>query len=241
MEQSNNKKTLILSLVAVLVLVGSVVGVAYAMFSFSATGTQTNVIKTGYVTINYENEKVINLTNALPTADDKILDSATANTLSFDVSATINGTITVNYDLAIDPDSIVEGTTLKKDNIKIRLLKSTDGQSYTVIDAVKDVTIADLTNKAGTYANGTNGGTTSAGTGITSYALDSGSFTTTGKVYYKLIAWVSDQYVLNDSDEAKNTQTSDPSKNTVTQTKGTEAETFTFAVKVVAGQANYNE
>lgn len=230
MEQNNNKKTLVLSLVAVLVLVGSVIGVAYAMFSFSATGTQTNVIKTGYVTMNYANESVINLTNALPTADSAVVESD-ANTLSFDVSATINGTMTVNYDLAIDGASIVEGTHLKADDIKIKLSKSTDGTTYNAVDLGANNTIASRASVGGTYSASTNA---SAGTGVTSYALDSGQFTSTGTVKYKLTAWIDSNFSL---DEGITTSTS-TGEGTTTQTKGNVAETFKFKVKVVAGQAN---
>ena len=231
MEQSNNKKTLVLSLVAVLVLVGSVIGVAYAMFSFSATGTQTNVIKTGYVTLNYENESVINLTGALPTADDAVT-ATDDNTLSFDVAATINGTMTVNYDLAIDSDSIVEGSTLKKEYIKIKLQKSTDGTAWTNVDLGTNNTIAKRVSIAGTYSTATNNST---GTGVTTYALDSGQFTATGTVKYKLTAWVSSDYQL-DASIGDITKTEEDGK--VTQSKGNTPETFKFKVKVVAGQAN---
>jgi len=231
MEQSNNKKTLVLSLVAVLVLVGSVIGVAYAMFSFSATGTQTNVIKTGYVTLNYENESVINLTGALPTADDAVT-ATDDNTLSFDVAATINGTMTVNYDLAIDSASIVEGATLKKEYIKIKLQKSTDGTTWTNVDLGTNNTIAKRASIAGTYSTATNNST---GTGVTTYALDSGQFTATSTVKYKLTAWVSSDYQL-DANIGDITKTEEDGK--VTQSKGNTPETFKFKVKVVAGQAN---
>ncbi len=231
MEQSNNKKTLVLSLVAVLVLVGSVIGVAYAMFSFSATGTQTNVIKTGYVTLNYENESVINLTGALPTADDAVT-ATDDNTLSFDVAATINGTMTVNYDLAIDSASIVEGATLKKEYIKIKLQKSTDGTTWTNVDLGTNNTIANRASIAGTYSTATNNST---GTGVTTYALDSGQFTATGTVKYKLTAWVSSDYQL-DASIGDITRTEEDGK--VTQSKGNTPETFKFKVKVIAGQVN---
>lgn len=230
MEQNNNKKTLVLSLVAVLVLVGSVIGVAYAMFSFSATGTQTNVIKTGYVTMNYENESVINLSNALPTADSAVVESDD-NTLKFDVAATIEGTMTVNYDLAIT--DISEGTTLKADSIKFKLSKSTDGTTYSAVDLGSNNTIASRSSIAGTYASSTNA---SQGTGVTSYAIDSGQFTTTGKVYYKLTAWIDEDFELVSGDGELTTDTSVSGQ--VTQSKGNTAETFKFKVKVVAGQAN---
>lgn len=233
MEQNNNKKTLVLSLVAVLVLVGSVIGVAYAMFSFSATGTQTNVIKTGYVTMNYENESVINLQNALPTADSAVVESD-ANTLKFDVVASIQGTMTVNYDLAIDSATIVEGTTLTADKVKIKLSKSTDsGASYTAVDLGSNNTIASRKSIAGTYASSTNA---SQGTGVTSYALDSGQFTADGKVSYKLTAWIDEDFELVSGEGALTTDTSVAGQ--VTQSKGNSAETFKFKVKVVAGQAN---
>lgn len=232
MEQNNNKRTLALSLVAVLVLVGSVIGVAYAMFSFSATGSQTNVIKTGYVTMNYANESTINLTNALPTADSAVVESDD-NTLTFDVSATINGTMTVNYDLAIDAATIVEGTHLKKEDIKIKLSKSTDGTTYNAVDLGSNNTIASRSSIAGTYASSTNA---SAGTGVTSYALDSGQFTATGTVKYKLTAWIDSNFALDEG--ITSSTTTDTTNNTTTQTKGNVAETFKFKVKVVAGQAN---
>ena len=52
--ENNNKKTLILSIVGILVLVIAVVGVSFAMFTFTGTGTKENVIKTGTVTVNFD-------------------------------------------------------------------------------------------------------------------------------------------------------------------------------------------
>ena len=46
---NNNKKTLILSIIGILVLVIAVVGVSFAMFTFSGTGTKENVLKTGTI------------------------------------------------------------------------------------------------------------------------------------------------------------------------------------------------
>ncbi len=230
MEQ--NKKTLMLSLVAVLVLVGSVIGVAYAMFSFSATGTQTNVIETGYVTINYANEKTISLSNALPVADSiGATQTGEGKQLTFDVAATINGTMTVNYDLQLT--GIIPGATLTEDKIKFRLEKSTDGgSSYTDVlgSDTTGVKISDRASSAGTYANATNNST---GTGVTTYAIDSGQFKQTATVKYRLTAWVDSSYQLTVGDKETTNGTG-----TVTQSQGTQRETFKFAVKVVAGQAN---
>ena len=50
--ENNNKKTLILSIVGILVLVIAVVGVSFAMYSFTGTGTKENVI-TEYYQMGY--------------------------------------------------------------------------------------------------------------------------------------------------------------------------------------------
>ena len=50
----NNKKTLILSIVGILVLVIAVVGVSFAMYSFTGTGTKENVITTGTVSMSFD-------------------------------------------------------------------------------------------------------------------------------------------------------------------------------------------
>ena len=55
----NNKKTLILSIVGVLVLVIVVVGISYAMFSFVGDGTKENVITTGSISVNYADTTII--------------------------------------------------------------------------------------------------------------------------------------------------------------------------------------
>ena len=51
--EDNNKKTLILSIIGILVLVIAVVGVSFAMYSFSGTGTKQNVITTGTVSMSF--------------------------------------------------------------------------------------------------------------------------------------------------------------------------------------------
>ncbi len=57
-KEKNNKKALILSILGVLVLIIAVVGVSYAMYTFSASGTKENVISTGIVVINFDNSNL---------------------------------------------------------------------------------------------------------------------------------------------------------------------------------------
>ena len=62
-----NNKTMILSILGVLVLVIAVVGVSFAMYSFSAQGTKENVITTGSVSLSIDKkgQSLFTLDNAL--------------------------------------------------------------------------------------------------------------------------------------------------------------------------------
>ena len=64
MEQSNNKKT-ILTIIGIAILVIGLVGVTYAFFNYTRTGTR-NIIKTGRIYFNSEQDTSINLTNMFP-------------------------------------------------------------------------------------------------------------------------------------------------------------------------------
>lgn len=217
----NNKKALILSVLGVLVLIIAVVGVSFAMYTFSATGTKENVITTGSVSLNYDDTAaaggngVLTLDNQYPMADSLGIAQTGNNVLTFEVNATINGTMTINYEIGLD--SIVEGDTLKQEYIKLVLYK--DGVDAPIIGtATEGVTVASLQEKAGTL--------------ISNYKLTDGTFTSTGKQRYVLKAWVSDQYkfTVNKTD-------TDTEANEHVQTGTTTQETFKFKVKVAASQA----
>ena len=189
----NNKKTLILSILGVLVLVIAVVGVSFAMYSFSATGTTENVIQTGSVSVKYENESEINLTNQYPMTDALgIAQEGENNVLEFDVNATIAGAINIQYDLALDQIAYTdeEGntvTTLTDNDIKFVLIKTVDGgtATYEQGSETEGVTFASVaTNSEEAYDY------------IDSYVIDSGLFTETSSVHYVLKAWLNEDYKL---------------------------------------------
>ena len=62
-----DKKKVILSVVGVLVLVAMIVGISYALYTFSGTGQTVNLINTGKISISMDNgetageKSVINL------------------------------------------------------------------------------------------------------------------------------------------------------------------------------------
>ena len=218
-----NKKTLILTIVGVLVLVLAVVGVSFAMYTFTGTGSRENVIRTGTVSIDYEagntegtNTKIA-LTNQYPISDAKgsqLADGAAQ--LDFAVAAEMSGTMTINYELALT--EVTEGATLKDEYIKFNVKK---GNDYLLGTANTGVTVASRAAETGTMTVDEQG--TKA---IDSYLLDKGTFTQTGTVKYSIRAWVSEDYDL-----PQNMVNTDG-----THTNNTTSETFSFKVKVVAAQ-----
>lgn len=217
----NNKKALILSILGVLVLIIAVVGVSFAMYTFSATGTKENVITTGSVSLSYDDTAtaggngVLSLENQYPMSDELGIAQTGDNVLTFEVNATINGTMTINYEIGLD--SITEGTTLTSNYIKLVLYKN--GVDDPIIGtATEGVLVSDLASSSGSLIN--------------SYKLANGTFTATGKQRYTLKAWVSDQYKFT-----VNNTSSDNENNEHVQEGTTTSETYKFKVKVVATQA----
>lgn len=232
---NNNKKALILSIVGILVLVIAVVGVSFAMFTFSGTGTKENVIRTGTVTMEFtdatENNK-IELDDSYPMSDAKGVNPTTDNRADFDITATWgDAPMTIVYDLGIT--NIQAGTTLTSDYVKVALLDGNDN----VIVGTKDandaltggVTVSSLANTAGPNNL------------IQNYGLTGGTMTTSGDVdSYTILAYVSDAYDLA-IDHANSTSPEDASGTLDNQSgtlhkKTTKSETYSFKVTVSAAQ-----
>ena len=188
MENSDNKKALILSVIGILVLIIAVVGVSFAMFTFTGTGTRENVIKTGTVTIDFtDSSNSFELKNTYPMSDEKGI-KQTDNKSSFGVKGDWSSSpMTIVYDLGIT--SIVQGSTLTNEYIKIVLLDSNNkviiGEKDEKGNLKAGVSIASLEKKSGINNL------------IKEYALTSGTLTTSGVPdTYTIIAYVSDKYEL---------------------------------------------
>ena len=66
--KDNSSKQILLSVLWVAILVVAVVGVSFAAFTFTGTGTKENRISTGTISMTYsEDTNGIFITNALPT------------------------------------------------------------------------------------------------------------------------------------------------------------------------------
>lgn len=223
--EDNNKKTLILSIVGILVLVIAVVGVSFAMYSFTGTGSQENLIKTGTVSMDFDSSLTggnhFTVTNKYPMSDAKGI-AQTDSKATFGVTATWGtAKMTVKYDLAIV--DITEGTTLTEDYVKIALLGSTGNVIVGTADGDGDLTagVAISTLKNAGSPNSL----------YSSYGLTSGTLTTSGQSdKYTVLAYVSSAYDLPD-DSANTSNTGNTHKKT------SKSETFSFKIGISAKQA----
>ena len=198
------KQNIIMGISFVLLFV-MVMGVSYAAYKFSATGTKENVISTGTISMSYSQNSFIDLKNTYPKTDTyAIATKEDKSSMEFSVSMETSGTKQINYALAIT--NIEEGKTLKSDKVKIYLEK--EGKVVNNFELNKGKTIDSFKNK---YIEGL----------IDSYAIYQDILTTSNKTHnYTLTAWIDESYIL-------------PIKNETTTTKQTNEETYKFKVKVV--------
>ena len=199
------KKQNIIMGISFILLIFMVIGVSYAAYKFSATGTKENVISTGTISMSYSQNSFIDLKHTYPKTDTyAIATKEDKSSMEFSVSMETSGTKQINYALAIT--NIEEGTTLKSDKVKIYLEK--EGKVVNNFETNKGKTIDSFKNK---YIEGL----------IDSYAIYQDILTPSNKTHhYVLTSWIDESYIL-------------PIKNETTTSKQTNEETYKFKVKVV--------
>ena len=226
-----NKKTLIVSIIGILVLIGAVIGISVAMYTYAGTGTKTNLIKTGTITLDIAKAEGNSFTfdGTYPMTDAKGI-SLTENSAEISVSSswTANTPVTIKYDLGIE--IVQEGSTLKSNYIKVALVDSTGkvivGQGSGT-NLTGGATISSLASTKGPNNL------------ITTYGLTGGTISASGTTdRYTIMAWVSDSYDLPvDKTNTTSDNTGTASNNSGTlHKKQTGTETFKFRVKVIGTQ-----
>ena len=121
------KRENIIIIVVLVVMIVAIIGVSYAAFSYSKTGTKLNSITTGSITMTYEEtDNTISLSGALPTTD------ATGKTrlndgeyFDFTVSSEISGDVNINYEISAK-DVTTSDRKIDGSNIKLYLTRLTD-------------------------------------------------------------------------------------------------------------------
>ena len=123
------KKELVIIGLMILMII-AIIGVSYAAFNYSRTGTKLNSITTGSIVMSYtESSNTISLNGALPTTDEtgKVRLNE-GEYFDFTVSSEIVGDININYEISAKDVTVLEGNEKKIDgsNIKLYLTRLTD-------------------------------------------------------------------------------------------------------------------
>ncbi len=122
------KKENIIIMVVLVVMILAIVGVSYAAFSYSKTGSKVNSITTGSITMTYkETDNTISLSGALPTTDKTgMVRLNPGEYFDFSVSSEITGDVNINYEISAKKE---DGNTIGGEYIKLYLTRLTDDGS----------------------------------------------------------------------------------------------------------------
>ena len=119
----NKKKQIIITLIAIISLIVITVGVTYAFFNYSRTGTTDNVVKTGEITFLYTEVsgvgKGISLTEAYPISDSiGKVQVGEGKLFDFKVTSNISMNSNIGYQVTARKKS---GSTLANSAVKVYL------------------------------------------------------------------------------------------------------------------------
>jgi hypothetical protein len=128
--EDNSSKKIVLSVLGIAILIVAVVGISYAVFATTLTGTKENTLTTGTISMTYtEDTNGISITNAMPTSDtDGKALTGTNNVFDFTVSSTITGVTTINYEVVAE--KVTVATPIADDQVRLYLEKDVSG-TYT--------------------------------------------------------------------------------------------------------------
>ena len=118
------KRENIVIIVVLVVMVIAIVGVSYAAFNYSRTGS-INSITTGAITMTYEEtSNTISLTGALPTTDKTgMVRLNPGEYFDFSISSEITGDVNINYEISAKDITSSDAKKIDGSNIKLYLTK----------------------------------------------------------------------------------------------------------------------
>ena len=181
MEEKKGKKLIVVFIIAIVVLLGAIVAISYAMFSASLTGVKENKLVTGSVSMSCaETNFTLENTSAMSDEEGIALEN---NEATCTLTTTLRGTMTIGYDVALyDVDKETPSDAVGESNVKIQASKVKGGTTTYLANstATTGVLVSSIKNQAGQYDNT-----------ITNYKIDSATTTQSEEVLYKIKAWVS--------------------------------------------------
>ena len=182
-KEHENKNKIIVSVLGLVLLLVFVVGITYAVFTYTKKGNVENTIRTGKITMSYtEGENGITLENAYPMEDSvgKVL-SDPNQIFDFTVNINLYGSKTpVSYEVTAEKD---ENSTLGDSDVRIYLEKSSDGTNYNAVSQPSGYIPMGDADEFGAQA--------------TEMLLDRGNTTDTVTYNYRLRMWVGSNYQVS--------------------------------------------
>ena len=131
-----NKKSLLLSVIAVVMLLVITIGVSYAFFSYTKKGTTENSIKTGTITFLYTEVtgvgKGIKIEDALPMTDEQgKLQTGNGNVFEFKITSDTLSNTSIPYEVTARKSS---NSTLDEKAVKVYLTEVDGEESELLLD-----------------------------------------------------------------------------------------------------------
>jgi len=174
----NNSKQAVLSIVGIAILVIAVVGVSFAFFSYSKTGTTNNVITTGSISFTYNEVNNITLTDQFPQSTDE---GKKNDEFNFNITGNLPATSSaVNYTVTAVAGDTMTGKTRMADSEISVIVTATGGGVVT-----------------GNYATGA-----AAGNSATGFQIASGTIAADGTTHthsYAMTMWVNETVSVSDT------------------------------------------
>ena len=230
MENNNNSKQVVLSIVGIAILVIAVVGVSFAFFTYSRTGEKNNIITTGSITFALEDgeQPAINAKDAFPITDNA--DIATAPSTEFKVTGSLPaGASTVTYKVyAIAGDApsgnppaqtAEEAETNNREwkrfkDTEISLGLSVSGDSDTAVNIVEKYKYDAATQKYGSPIGSLEAVDTQDGKSTKGLLLATGTLAGGKSIEHTFTAkmWINSTVTISDTDYTKTYRASDVKK-----------------------------
>ena len=130
----NSSKQVLLSVIGIAVLVVAVVGVSFAFFTYSKTGTANNTLTTGSIFFNFTEGDAITLTNQFPMTNSVGQNLSVDNNaaLTFNIVGYDTSTKGIEYTVKAYPGDPVDTRTRFKDSEIKLYLTGTSSNSSTI-------------------------------------------------------------------------------------------------------------
>lgn len=136
-------KRIILIIICLMIMIGITIGVSYAFFNYTRTGSE-NTVGTGIIKFSFEDNGALTLTNQFP-----ISESELTNEYKIDFSISAHNTIPsgATFDVyAVHGDDMDGKTWLTDDIIKMKLVAPSSGDGFTITNNYATATNPTYTN-----------------------------------------------------------------------------------------------